>query len=567
MYAYKNNACASPSNRQSYSCGGSPAVTYAAGIDPSQLIHNSSYLQPPYQLQDASVPQSQPQPEFSIQDYAPRGAAPRTSPAQTTPPLLGQPGWDPNAQYYYISPASSGCRGSPQGPPVINTTAASSDANRHLHPNLSTTTAAGARLQATQSPHSTNVLSAEAIARYGYPTNRGLPTGMTGQSMSATAAANAHLMPLADPQQSAPLPYQTVNFTPRARSREASPNYLLGGSSEFPTPESVQSASFAPTLLSYLSIPGPMIDPRLVEGDGANNLKPLWIDVRNIRQWSDFNLSTMLSHPQVKSALNITAALSTPVAPSGYGMPNRDLLHATASHLCIRVNSALQLAQGQPHLAIRTLKEAGRSHFQPDFVSSYEDDDDMTIFGDGRGRVVGILKASNVWQSRWKRGSVFLQKKYLLGLADLHQAMRDHSCRYGFILSEAELVCVRYRCKSSNHKMPYFGSLELSDPIPMSALAQTLQQGPQLSAALALFYLHMLAKKGGLEGQLHWKLDVGRPEECTRQNYEKRDSWMPEILKEDERKMKNSRGWTYPKDKLNKKERELGRAARRNRRR
>ncbi|KAF2226316.1 hypothetical protein BDZ85DRAFT_190491 [Elsinoe ampelina] len=428
----------------------------------------------------------------------------------------------------------------------------------------------GAHSQLPQSLHPATALTAEDIARYSYPTNRSFPTGLGGQPLSAAVAASAHLMPLPESHQPLPMPYQSVNFAPRARSREASPSYLLGNNSEFPTPESVQSASFAPTLLNYLSMPGPMIDPRLVAGEITKNLKQMhsWFDVRNIRHWDDFNLSSILGNSQIKQVLSIASTLPTPVAPSAHGTSNKDLLIATASNLCVRVNKALLLAQGHPHLAIRLLDDGGHSHFQADFVSSYQDDNDYTIFGDGRGRVVGILKPSNLWQSRWKRGSVYEQKKYLAGMSDLHQAMRDHSCRYGFMVTESELICARYRTRSSNSKTPYFGSLELSESIPMSVSPhQSTQQGPQLTAALALFYLHMLAKKGGLDGHLHWKLEVGRPEDCTRHTYEKRDSWMPEILKEDERKMKNVRGWTYPKDKLNKKERELGRSAKTNRRR
>lgn len=573
MYTYPTNTPASPRNRQSYSRGGSPSIAYSGNIDPTYLMPNNQFMASAYRPQVSGVPLQQVQPGFTVQDYSPRSKMSRTSPVQTTPPLLGQQGWDSGAQFYYISPASSACRGSPRELPTAEDANTTASFPQHQYQSSTPVAASGSRGQTSNALHPSNALSAEDIARYGYPTGRMMPTGLGTQTMNATAAANAHLLSLSDPVAAAQGYYQTTSFAPRPRSREPSPNYVVGGGSEFPTPESVHSASFASNLLSYLSLPGPIIDPRLVAGEPPKQSKRLhsWIDVRNVRSWEDFNLSTIMSSPEMKRVLSLSSNLPTPIAPNGYGMSNKELLAKTASHLCVRVNLALGLAQGQPHLAIRTLGDGRNSYFQADFVSSYQDDKEFTIFGDGRGRVVGVLKSSNLWQSRWKRGSVFEQKKYLGGLADIHQAMRDHGCRYGFIVTEMELICVRYRTRSSNRKLPYFGSVELSESLPMANMYQSSMSsapsGPQLTPGLALFYLHMLARKGGMEGQYHWKLDVGKPEDLTRQTYERRDEWMPEILKEDERKMKNVRGWTYPKDKLNKKERDLVRPNRRNRRR
>ncbi|PNS20754.1 hypothetical protein CAC42_2685 [Sphaceloma murrayae] len=567
MNTYSNTTPTSPRTRYSYNQETSSPAIYNTTLEPNHLMPNSLYPAPVLHGQAADLRLHQQQPGFTVQDYSPRSIVPRTSPAHnTTPPLLGQQTWDSGAQYYYISPVSSACRGSPRETLLTEDqpkTHSGVPQYQRLHP--AGLAAGGVHTPGLNTLHPTNVLDPEALIRMGYHTSRLTQPGAAFQTPEVSAAAAAHLMPLIDSAHGGRASYQATNIVPRSRSREASPNYLLGATPELSTPESVQSASFAPTLLSYLSMPGPMIDPRLVTGElrKSNRYLHSWIDVRNVRSWGDFTLSTILSNTEMKRVLGLVSALPTPVAPNGYGMSNKELLSRTISHMCVRTNFALELAQGKPYMAIRTLGDDSSSYFQANFVSSYQDDEDLTIYGDGRGRVVGVLHPSNVWQSRWKRGSVFEQKRYLNGLANIHQAMRDHSCRYGFIVTEYELVCVRYRTKSSNRKLPYFGSLELSESLPMAAVHQstpsTTGTGPQLTAALALFYLHMLAKKGGLDGQMHWKLDVGKPEDLTRQTYEKRDSWMPEILKEDERKMKNLRGWTYPKEKLNKKERNLTR--------
>jgi hypothetical protein len=86
--------------------------------------------------------------------------------------------------------------------------------------------------------------------------------------------------------------------------------------------------------------------------------------------------------------------------------------------------------------------------------------------------------------------------EYLRGLAYLHYMMREHQCRYGFILTEAELVVVQ----NSVLDTPYFGFLEVTCCQPAtdaSNLTDLTSDGEErsilIAPCLALWGLCMLA--------------------------------------------------------------------------
>ncbi|KAF2153712.1 hypothetical protein K461DRAFT_292429 [Myriangium duriaei CBS 260.36] len=361
--------------------------------------------------------------------------------------------------------------------------------------------------------------------------------------------------------------YQPGSWAPQ--TREGSPSSKYNTTPPYPTPQSVTSASFAPSrVLQYLTQPNCVVDSRLVAHEPQlTRYTHAWFDIRNLTSWDNFNATSMTTIPEMVKALNTCAALQTPANPSPLQYAGRELLSKCVGHLCVRVNEALRIVQGQPHISIRTLSSSTK-RFQPDFVSSYEDDDDKTIEGDGRGRVVGVLKPSNLWNTRMRDGSVYEQKRYLAALADIHQAMREHNCRYGFVISEFELVCVRYRATRENYKIPLFGALELSPSIPIAGTPSAGSPGhPPLTAGIALFYLHMLAQDSALPGHLKWKLKVGTPKERTRKFHnEKVDNWIPTPLSKEKRDVKLARGWHSPDEPVSKYEKGLDDRGKRRRR-
>ena len=162
--------------------------------------------------------------------------------------------------------------------------------------------------------------------------------------------------------------------------------------------------------------------------------------------------------------------------------------------------------------------------------------------------------------------------EYLRGLAHLHRHMRENGCRYGFIITEIELVVVR----NGAENVPHFGYLEVQTIQLASYNPQTstfsevensfgepgeeevvLKKEPKMTALLALWYLHMLAKDDVLPGQVGWKSEIGAPAEGTRRKTLPKDEWIPEPQLAEKREAKRARGWVWPDESVGRKE--LGR--------
>jgi hypothetical protein len=205
---------------------------------------------------------------------------------------------------------------------------------------------------------------------------------------------------------------------------------------------------------------------------------------------------------------------------------------------------------------------------KPDFISNYASDYMKTYHDDTRGRLVGLVKPYQVWNTSLRSGDQIQRVQYLHGLAHLHRVMREHRCRYGFIITEIELLCVRMGAKDDEYTAtlgqpgvqdegptPWFGYLETAHPIQLSTHGLDPETSkPRLTAAIALWYMHMLAKEEPLAGQPGWKLHVGGAAERTRQFRLEKDSWIPKAQDAEKRNAKNVRGWVWPEDPFHKKE-------------
>jgi hypothetical protein len=232
------------------------------------------------------------------------------------------------------------------------------------------------------------------------------------------------------------------------------------------------------------------------------------------------------------------------------------LAETCANFHAVKVNAALKVAQGGKHMVMRTLQHTGsNTRQQPEFVSNYQCDVERLISGDGRGRVVGIVKCYDQWNSGFRTGTPPEKVLYLRGLARLHHFMREHGCRYGFIITEIELVCVRAGVDtSSDHAIPLFGCLEVAQAVQIATSGKDSNGNLQMTVGLALWYLHMLAKEQPMPGQFHWRLEVGGPAALTRNRHLQRDPWMPKPNLSETRAIKKIRGWVWPVEPLNRKE-------------
>ena len=292
-----------------------------------------------------------------------------------------------------------------------------------------------------------------------------------------------------------------------------------------------------------------------------------WWDVRNIRPWTDFNVETVRSIPGLASLLEFPIpkpALAATVRPN-LCPDNVSALHSTYSDFyATKINAALKVALGKTHLNMRSQKNHAGMRQQPDFVSTCDyldpsDEGEDGSAGDGsgftrglkgdssgrKGRIVGLVRSYDQWNSGMHCEGSSAQIDYLRELSLLHRYMREHSCRYGFIMTEIELVCVR----AGTELVPHYGLLELAPPIQLKT-----HGAGEMTAGLALWYLHMLAKNQNLPGQCGWKTDVGGAVAQTRHKHLERDAWILKPEGKEKRDAKRNRGFVWPSEPLSRKE-------------
>lgn len=400
---------------------------------------------------------------------------------------------------------------------------------------------------------SSSSIDVAVLRSRGYPTYRTAPGTVAGIPMSRTPSAMSHLAPISMPDSQ----MQSMSYPTHRRtvSPPAPPSRLSLELEYDPTTESLETGK----MLDYLTAPNPT--PSLVQRttDVSRGQSHCWFDIRNVRSWSDFNVSTFAAVPDLLELLKVPVsvdALPTPARVNLSPETHGQLHDLCATHYAVKLNAALNITQPRP-MIMRSLRSTPGLRTQPEFVSSYQSDAEST------GRVVGIVKCFDQWNSGMRSEAMPQRVKYLQGLSELHRFMRDHSCRYGFIMTEIEIVCVRYGGPPSDgSNVPLFGFMELAAPIQLSAAGQSGDK-IQMTAGLALWFLHMLAKESPLPGQYGGRLDIGAPGARTRQNHlAARDDWMPKPHQKETREAKLTRGWVWPDEPLSRRERGRSRRTR-----
>ncbi|KAI1346827.1 hypothetical protein F5Y01DRAFT_297007 [Xylaria sp. FL0043] len=348
--------------------------------------------------------------------------------------------------------------------------------------------------------------------------------------------------------QSPPQPEQFMyGFAPRA------PSPLSLASTPDPTPSTtlmdyLTTSNPTPTLVRSISFP--LRDP---------NTKHFWWDVRQVRQWSAFNLSTILSLPGASSLLNcpVPAPLLPQPSTNARHPETEAALHSIyASYYIPKLNSALAISsQRALQFSVPSTKHTSASNNDHLIVANMagESSTAAAIFG-GKptARVVGLVKSFDRFNTGMRVEGNIKRVEYLRGLAHLHHVMREHGTRYGFILTEIELVLVR----NGSERVPHFGYLEVTSV--QLATAGTDEDGEDattpLTACLALWGLCMLAGDEPTPGHAPWKADIGAPAEGSRRNARARDDWMPQPQLAEKREAKRARGWVLPEDPIGRKE-------------
>jgi hypothetical protein len=390
-------------------------------------------------------------------------------------------------------------------------------------------------------------VDAAAIEKYGYPTYRQLPC-----------------VPQQQPEFSFPSAY-----TPRA------PSPLSVAASAHATPEPAPAPNT--TLMSYLSAPNPAASlVRTISFPHRDpNVKHFWWDVRNVRSWSGFTAKALLALPGASALLStpIPASIVPQPAMSARHPETEAALHAIyASYYLPKINAALAVSSSRPlQLSVpsrssRVVAAASGSNVAGvnDLVFTAnvagESATAAAMFG-GKptARVVGIVRTFDRFNTGMRAEGNIKRVEYLRGLAAIHHAMREHGCRYGFILTEIELVLVRNGTEST----PFFGDLEVTSVqlaatgdgfVPNKDGDDAATSSPPLTACLALWGLCQLAGDRVQPGHPAWKAEIGAPAEGTRRKAQPRDKWMPAPQLAEKREAKRSRGWVWPEDAVGRKE-------------
>ena len=445
---------------------------------------------------------------------------------------------------------------------------------------------ANAALNRTKKAHgrsgSTSSLDSSIISKFGYPTYRNVPGYHTTQQQPTPSPAF--------------LPQDYLSYD--GCGLVDPPVINLEGTLDFPIDLDIVSrpASMSPppsllsqdgldtsSLLDYLTRPTQPVGlvRHLNPGPGRGTVNHFWWDVRNLRTWESFSFSTFSMIPDLMTLLHFQHEISALPAYTNEGSVLQTTTPASETDLTSiitkvyfpRANAAALHSLGGPNsIALYAAPQAGTATgSSPNFLANYPSDGDRTLSGIPRGRVVGISKSFDKWNTGMRREGPARKVEYLKGLAHLQKCMRDHSCRYGFIITEIELLCVRAGC--DDRGMPYFGYLELAEAIPtktaLNVSIEDLMDGAEvpMTATLGLYFLLMLAKQHPLPGQPSSFMDVGASGALTRQRTwngwdideeergkDGKDKWIPEPQMGERREAKTVRGWVWPNDPWHKRE-------------
>ncbi len=517
--AHSRNTSGSSYYSLSNTASPEPVLIRSASPVRSPVRHHGPLLLPKIRPQDQSVEPSS--------AAGPRRQRKALSNARNPPGFTPYP-TRPTPQRSVTSPPD--CL--PLISPISATSVFGSRANSALNSPITLTAShAGKRYSSHSRSGSGSSIDDSLLGKFGFPTYRHLPAYISPASQyspSVVPGASTFVPPV--PVLVQPMQYYTL-------PAELQYNVFDDGA-PVPLEESTS------TLMEYLTGPNPAVNlvhqVNVSMGRGLHT--HFWWDIRNLSSWDDFNLDTIEGIPDFAKLLR--ADLKAEALPSVGSTSGR--LHPDSEHslheICrdfyaAKVNAALKVAQGPSYMSMR----ADLSRDGPQFVANYQNDIEKTIYGGGRGRVVGLVKSFDRWNTSMRYEAPHRRVEYLQGLSHLHRYMREHGCRYGFIMTEIELVCVR----AGTDNIPYFGFLELAPTVEMKT-----QHG--LTACLALWYLHMMAKEQPLPGQCYWKLDVGAPAAMTRQHHLDKDAWIPEPQVGEKRDAKRARGWVMPSDPWNK---------------
>lgn len=250
------------------------------------------------------------------------------------------------------------------------------------------------------------------------------------------------------------------------------------------------------SLLAYLETEAPQRLPtqNTTTGPNTTNANYEYRDITQISAWPDFNYALILQ--QYGPELNARQIVPDPMPTSPLrAIRDEPLFHARfCEYILPRIRRALRWGFEQlgPQLSARQLTlVAFDGGTAANLILNYKPDmafvDVNSSVGEGKNRCPGDLKVSWKWASAWRASLDTGQaKEYRQVLSQVNFYMKQNGARYGFIITDTELVPVK--------RLSENGHVAVATAIPWT------QRGPgKLTVVLGLWYLGMLAASNNWE--------------------------------------------------------------------
>lgn len=257
------------------------------------------------------------------------------------------------------------------------------------------------------------------------------------------------------------------------------------------------------SLLDYLqnALPAIPVNPPPNPGRNTTNTAYEANDIHDVRVWHGFSLDVLrqrYQHVLVQTHLSPDPMPTSPLRPV---TAENALRSKISEYVFLRVRRALR-AEFDRLAAINQMNGISPVSFDvgecAEVIDSFKSDTAYFAVAlpasSGPNRAPGDVKPSWKWSTTLATNPILgIRNEYRQALSQVNWYMKQHDSRYGFILTDRELIVFR--------RVDNNGNLELAPPIPFT-IGGTAEQ-PRLTVLLALWYLGMLAAQDGPEG---WRM-------------------------------------------------------------
>ncbi|EFW13357.1 conserved hypothetical protein [Coccidioides posadasii str. Silveira] len=209
-----------------------------------------------------------------------------------------------------------------------------------------------------------------------------------------------------------------------------------------------------------------------------------WGDIISVGDWPEFSYAHITHH--YGNLLQQTQIASEPMPTSPPQAISTEPMFAMRFNTYIQSRVRRALRAGFQHLA----PQLASLHLSPvtvdigdaaAIIDNYRPDIAFYTANSSPNRCPGDLKVSWKWESSYRTSQIPAERReYLQVLSQVNYYMEQHDARYGYVLSDTELVPIK--------RLEARGNLLVARAIPWEA------EGPErLTVLLGLWYLGMLS--------------------------------------------------------------------------